>query len=268
MTTVHDLLRKRFVPILCCFLLSSLACSSIPFLAPTPTPTLTATPTETPTDTPTKTPKPSRTPTPSLTPTKKSAVYPAGWQRIFFDSFDDNSNDWPMDPYSGPWGSVQYLLGDGNYSMELACINTDGFFFHALPGSIGNVKDFYLELEGTLLSGAVDTEFGVIFRHSENGFYAFVIQPDRKQYALWLNKDGAWTDIISMTRTSTVIANQSNRLGLLVQGESMQLFLNDHKLDQATDSTFSTGTIGLGAGLHTKGDSAKVMFDNFEILGP
>ena len=52
-----------FPLILCLILISSLACSSIPFLAPTPT----STPTNTPNPTPTFTPEPTQTQTPTPT---------------------------------------------------------------------------------------------------------------------------------------------------------------------------------------------------------
>ena len=65
-----------FPLILCFILISSLACSSIPFLAPTPTSTPTSTPNPTPTftpePTPTQTPTPTSpppTPTPTIEPT-------------------------------------------------------------------------------------------------------------------------------------------------------------------------------------------------------
>jgi hypothetical protein len=268
MTKSHSIYRNRFVFVLCCFVVASLACSSVPLFAPTPTLTPTATPTDTPTNTPTKTPTSTRTPTATATLSPTPAMFPTEWQSVFSDTFENNDNDWPTLPYSGPWGSMNYLLQDGTFSMKIVCTSNDGAFFHVIPGTIGNIKDFYLEVDAEQKDGPDTTEVGVVFRYSDNGYYTFVVKPERKLYGLWLYENKQWKDLVSLTLTSALAPHQPNRLGVLVQGTKMQLFINGRKIDQATDSTYSSGTFGLAAGLDNPNTITTASFDNMQVFAP
>jgi hypothetical protein len=115
-----------FMVMLAAAFLSSLACTTIPLLAPTPTPT--------------------STPTATLTPTKTIAptVSYLDWPVVFSDTFNADRGDWLTGPQNNEYVSGDIAIADGKYLFQLTAKKP---FFWRLSPQIKQLKNFYLSVE-------------------------------------------------------------------------------------------------------------------------
>jgi hypothetical protein len=243
------------------FALSSLACASIPFLAPTTTPTATRTPTSTFTPTSTPTPTATRTPTRTITPT----VSYRDWPVVFSDSFDDNDNGWPIGDYEDEYEKGILSITDGKYLIDITAKKP---FFWWLPPDMENMKDFYLSVEGNKLEGPADMNYGLVFRDFEGLHYYFQIRPDTQHYKVSRFDGQEWLTLIDSTFSSRIERHGSNQLAVLAQGSHFTFFINGKEVDTAEDDTLKTGRCGVGFSVYHAGDKLKLEFDHFEVRVP
>jgi hypothetical protein len=246
--------------ILLVFLLSSLACNSIPFLAPVATPTATSTPTPTLTPTRTSTPTVTRTFTPSLTPTQSYLDWPV----VLSDSFDDNSHNWYVGSHDDEFLQGVISITGGRYLVDVTAVK--GFFWPLIP-AVKNLTDFYLTVE-VEKTGSANPGYGLVFRDGSGHYYYFAISSDEQSYFFTVFNIDSWNAIIGWTSTSLINAQGSNQLAVLAKGSSFTFFINGEPVDQAEDSTLKTGKVGVGFEMGKAGEQVEIAFDNFEVKAP
>ena len=124
-------------------------------------------------------------------------------------------------------------------------------------------KDAVIVVYATLISGPLDSGYGVVFRsdthHSE---YGFLISSDGHWSAYKL-VNNQLTYIIERSATSQVHQNKGaqNLLTVYVKGNHMNFFVNGKLVGQADDETFSgSGTIGL-----TVSAGLDIVFADFSV---
>ncbi len=257
-----DLIRiRRMLPgfvLLAALVSSSLACTSFNFLVATPTPT--STPTATRTLTPTLTPTVTITPTRTVTPT----VSYLDWPVVFSDSFDDKSGRWYIGTESNAFGSFDCSITGGEYSIRVTAKQS---FFWRWPADLGKVKDFFVTVEMQKVSGAVTTDFGLIFR-SGTDFYYFAINPDTQNYFILAFQDDEWYPLTSMKKSSRIDPEGVNRLAVLAQGSTLTEFINGKEVEMFEDDISGKGEVGIALELGKAGDKLNLTVDNFEVTAP
>jgi hypothetical protein len=259
-----DTLKKRWFPILAVaagLFLPSLACSSIPFLAPTPTPTATSTPTPTKTPTPTETPTITPTFTPSMTPTQSYLDWPV----VLADSFDDNTNNWFVGPSNDEFANSVFSITDGQYLVDMTALK--GFFWWLTP-SVKNLNNFYVTVEVENKTGPVSSDYGLVCRLSSRNKYYFAIAAEYQEYSFMVLNNNQWTTIIDWTSSNLITASGSNQVSVLAKGTSFTFFINGEMVNQAEDSTLKSGKVGIAVELAKAGDTALIAFDNFQVQAP
>ncbi len=207
--------------------------TSVP-ATPVPTNTL-AVPTATNTPTQTLTPEPS----PTFPPTDPSLSLGTP---TFKDNFA-NGKSWGLDtPYDD--GNTRVEIKDN--SMVLTSYKAVGW--HGWRVSYLKPKNFYLEatIKVGTCSGA--DIYGLIFRSPDDqSGYWFGVTCDG-QYNL-LTFDGTNFEYLIKAKSNADIqagSNQTNRLGAMVQGNKIALYMNGKLLEEITDSTYpNAGTYGL-----------------------
>ena len=132
-------------------------------------------------------------------------------------------------------------------------------------------SDFILEVDTRILSGAADGSMGVLFRMQDGErFYRFDITGSGLYIIERRNGDGSWTRLSeawSLTPAINKGVTVPNRLKIITLGPRMGFYVNETKLLEISDNTYTTGTIALDAGTFGQGD-LQVAFDNVTIRRP
>jgi hypothetical protein len=242
-------------------LLSSLACSAVPFLAPTATPTPTVTPTPTATPSVTPTPTVTLTPTRTITPT----VSYLDWPIVLSDTFDDEYNGWYTGTDDDEYAASEISIEGGKYVIKVTAKKP--FSWRLYPDT-GNLGDLYLSVDVKKNKGAADTYYGLYFRGSSYDCYTFSINTDTKQYRLSLLNNSEWEKLIGWTRFQKIDPAGANQLAVLAQGSQFTLFINGEEVDTFEDDTLNRGEVGVYFGMGTPGDTIELEFDNFDVTAP
>lgn len=192
--------------------------SDLYFPSPTASPTLTPTPTSTPTSTPT------------LTPTPYAYLAPPAGILVYEEKFDTNSNSW--DAYhknnttsirNGKLVLRSNERGQEGLALCYGCENTtDNFYFQA-------------EL---LPEKPIAIRYGILFCASENSneYYVFAIDEVFSLYTLYKLSPSNQQTLISSVRTEFIHKYPiHNTIGVKFSGGTMDLYLNDHKLNSFKD---------------------------------
>jgi hypothetical protein len=238
-------------------LLSSLACSSIPFLAPTATPTPTATSTPTTTQTPTATRSSTRTATPT--------VSHLDWPVVFSDPFDDEHGGWFTGSHSDEYATSELAITGGKYVVKQTAKRP---VISPLYPDCEHLSDFYLSVTIKKIGGAERTEAGLIFRSSRDGYYALDFNPAKAQYRLDLFLDGERIDVVGWRDAVGVDPSDSVTLSVLAQGARFTLFINGDRVRSVENDNLGRGKVGIRVVIHQAGDFVEFEFDDFEVKAP
>jgi hypothetical protein len=179
---------------------------------------------------------------------------------------DDFSN-----PDSG-WGtssddSGQYAYQDGEYSISIEKMNWFGY--HLNSGS-GKLEDFTAEVDIRRLSQGTDDAAGIVFRdqreQGKDSFYVFWVDSSSGTYAIQKYIQGIWAPNLKNFTSSGYINGDANtnRLKVVCKGSQIEVYANDNKLTTVTDTSFTSGFIGLAVETITS-SNANYHFDNFEL---
>lgn len=208
----------------------------------TPTETLPATSTPL----PTKTPLPSETPTATLEPTE--TLTPTATPDDYKYSLGDpdwidnfvNSDHWPI--YTDTTVSMQ--VSDGKLTM----IDPVADGYEPWMVSWQSLIDFYLEATFTTGECSGRDRYGLMARSAANASAAYVagLTCDG-QYSLRIWNGARWIELIGWTQSEFINAGseQTNRLGIRAEGNSLALFINGNLVAEIEDNTFTAGAFGL-----------------------
>lgn len=193
---------------------------------------------------PSETPAPSATPTASLTPTTvagdpRTALAEPTWRDQFA-----NANNWTL----GEDSFTEAEIEDGRLALT-GKTSTDGWRV-----SVPEIDDFYLE--GTFRTGTCsgNDHYGFIFRvpdrhDADEGYLLGLTCDGRFWLRLW---DGENMEtLVPLTANSVIVqgSNQTNRLGIWAEGETLKLYANGKLLHELTDDGLTDkGGFGLFVG--------------------
>jgi hypothetical protein len=161
------------------------------------------------------------------------------------DNFDSDSGFWPL-------GKDQFLeFGLGSGALQLTAFQKTGDQWR-LNGKPA-VKNLFLEVNfrtGKSCSGK--DSYGIVVRSTEAGDgvydsgYVFTFSCDG-MYRLYRMDDGTYIGLLNWTSSSDITpgADQSNRMGILVDGNLIKLYANGNRLAQVSDSGHAEGKWGL-----------------------
>ncbi len=180
---------------------------------------------------------------PSVTPTQPAddpalTLGAPTWKDTF-----DNGNNWPL-------GLDTYVdLKAGNGTLQMTGLTSKNGW--RLSGQ--KAANFYLELTGKMSTCSGADQFGIIFRVpnlslADRG-YLYGISCDGK-YALRKWNIDTMTVLANWQEDDSIRtgSNQTNRIGVMVKGSELKLFVNGVLVDSIKDTTFNQGHIGLYIG--------------------
>ncbi len=131
-------------------------------------------------------------------------------------------------------------------------------------------SDFELEVDATLVDGASNSTFGVLFRIQDSGeFYRFELMNDGHYMIERFGGEDNWIRLVDdwTFSESIVSGGVANRMKVIADGPSLSFYVNGDLLKEVTDTSLVNGYIGLDAG--TYGSSLTVAsFDNLVLSNP
>lgn len=207
--------------------------AAIPTQAPaSPTSTQPVVETTTPTFEPTATATLTASPTPLNDP--KAALGAATWTSNL-----DSVSSWYTEDndYSNIRGDNGTLLLT---SKQAIGYNSWSMHYHKLT-------NFYLEATLKTSSCSGNDLYGLIFRAPDTSTgYFYSITCDGK-VGLRAFDGSEFTKVADFTPSPAILAgsNQVNRLGVLANGDNLSLYVNNQKVMDVSDSTFTSGTFGV-----------------------
>ncbi len=220
--------------------LGTLACSAVSSFVATPTPV------------PTFTPVPTSTPLPSPTPSS-----------LFEESVFDRASCFATNKTD----DVERYVENEEFHM---LVKTPSIIaWTVCEGEV--LSDFVLDVDATTVGGPENNAFGVVFRYNEgtDEFYNFSISADG-YYVMTL--DGfnyEEPQFIVDWNTSSAIKTgyQTNHLKVVAIGDTIEFYVNDQLLGEASNSALNSGSFGFFISSFDEGD-VHVKFDNLTVSRP
>jgi hypothetical protein len=181
---------------------------------------------------------------------------------LFQDDFSDESCGWE-DIFRDGEGISDY--DQGGFRLQVL---QEQFDYWANPNV--SFSDVVIEVDAKKIGGPDDNDFGVICRYVDTqNFYFFIVASDGF-YAIGKSVGGSYEYIGSefMEPTDAVLGGDAtNRIQAVCQGSTLRLSANGTQLAEVTDSTFTSGDVGIIAGtFDTAGTD--ILFDNFVVRAP
>ena len=154
--------------------------------------------------------------------------------------------------------SSSYSFEQGSYVIE---VKEPELLVWALIE--GNYRDVVIETSYSTPLNAPNLAAGLIFHYQdEDNFYLFSVSNDG-YYALELLENNQWITLIDWTQHNAIAA-ESNRLRVELSGDQITLFVNDRRLEQTRDPTFTRGEVGLAVTSFDEG-GAVVRYDEIIV---
>jgi hypothetical protein len=199
-------------------------------------------------------------PTQNQAPTETTVTEAKLPQEILYsDSFDQIPSNWSVFSNNDGYAAVKNgAIFIKNYT------DSDGAS-DSYPGE--SFSDFTIEVEMTFAGGADINWQSVICRYSGFTYYTFNISADG-YYAIYLVDFTGIHTLTEPTYSDFIHKGYSkNMVSIECIGSNLSLTVNGQKLTHITDSTRSSGEIGLAV-YSMDGLYSEASFDNLVVYGP
>lgn len=180
---------------------------------------------------------------------------------LFKDDFSTENCGW--DQTTADEGETDYL--DGGYHISVV---PEFYSLWANPGR--GFTDVSVEVVGHKIGGVDDNEYGVICRYVDTeNFYAASISSDGF-YGIIRLVDGSFEYVGMDSMQVSDAINQgdaSNHIRFDCVGSTLTLYVNSTQVASASDSSHTSGDVGLYAGTFGT-PNIDIMFDDFVVYQP
>ena len=187
----------------------------------------------------------------------------AQWTTILFDSFTTNDNNWLVGSQTNDYFEpLNRKIVDGRYRWEAET---------SKPNSISpvwltsyQVSDFQLIVNGKQIMGnGTGSGWGVIFRIQDNQNYYSFRMTDSQSFAVSVQKNGQWTNLVDWTKSDAIKPNGVNQLEVMARRTHFTFTINGQIVSEVQDDHFSQGLVGLAMEGYTRGE--KIIFDFIDV---
>jgi hypothetical protein len=180
---------------------------------------------------------------------------------LFVDDFSQQT---------GGWQTSQDRLSFVGYDRGgfRLWVNLPNFQVWSVPGL--NFQDTRIYTLVHKIAGPDDNLFGVVCRYQDDdNYYSLVISSDG-YYGIYKKQSGFQT-LLGLPQMgfdeSIHRGDQANEILAVCQGDQLALFVNDTKLLQVSDDTFTYGDVGMIAGNRSQPGS-DILFNHFIVVKP
>jgi hypothetical protein len=181
---------------------------------------------------------------------------------LFEDDFSDPTSGWPSSSDADKYADYS---GDGRYLIQVIAAQHD-VWVH--PGE--DFADVRIEVDATKSFGPDNNDFGIIcrFQDSDNFYYLIVSSDGYQVIGKYQDGDSQYLSAEKMQPTTAMDAgNATNHIRADCNGSTLTLYANGRQLASVTDSSFSSGDIGLIVGTFDEPDVG-ILFDDLIVYEP
>jgi hypothetical protein len=181
---------------------------------------------------------------------------------LYQDNFSDANSGWPS--ASDADKSASYSA-DGQYLLTVMAAQQDVW---AHPGQ--NFTDVSVEVDAVKTGGPDNNSFGLVCRFVDNdNFYYFLVSSDGYQViGKYEAGESKFISSEQMQPSSAITSGSStNHLRADCDGSTLTLYANGQQIATVTDSSFTSGDVGVIVGTFEEGN-VSISFDNFVVYEP
>jgi len=175
------------------------------------------------------------------------------------DDFSDSNSGWGTGTDSQ--SSVEYQ--DGGLKM----IVFQPLYLTWSTAGLSPYENIHMEVSVNNQSSDPKAFFGLVCnaQGGTTSFYYVGVSSDG--YYAFIKSAVAADDVYLKESSSDVISSSgsSMRLGLDCSGSSLTLYVNGQRVDSASDSTYTSGAVGLFTASDAQASGATVTFDDFAV---
>jgi len=184
----------------------------------------------------------------------------SGIELLYRETFSNTTdNDWPdLDTET-----QRKWFSGGKYQFEV----DENIHSASTCSAAGEFGDLQLDVDAEHISGTNNKSVtGLIFRFVDwENYYEFLVSP-AGTFKLRKQVDDTWEDIVGWTDHESITQGVgTNHLTVLAQGTSITCFVNGEEVLDVSDSSFSSGRIGVCALSYTGNIMMRVAFDDIEV---
>ena len=203
---------------------------------------------------------------PSVTPAISSPVSPVAGPGFppdlvqFQDDFSNPGSGWGI--HQGSSGSTDYSNG----SFRIKVTKASSLVWTNPNQPLQN--DISINVEATKAGGPDDNEFGVICRYqdSDNFYYLFITSDGYAGIAMFKNNEETLLTGDALISSDAIKQGTvTNSIRADCAGSRLTLYANNQQIASVTDSSFSSGDVGLIAAAN-KTPGVDILFDNFIVF--
>ena len=203
----------------------------------------------------------SGTATSSPAQTSTNPYYPKQSTLALNDPLRDNSKGYQWDTTNTQGEGGCGFANNAYQVVQNAIIG--GGITSCNPEAFTSPSDFTLQVQMTIVSGDAG---GITFRVANSNFYLFAITPDGSYHLDLVNGNGLALPTVLKQGTSSAIhkgLRQPDLIAVVAFGNTFDLYVNNQHIDTVTNSTLSSGNIGLAA--EEVSNPTAVMFSNVMV---
>jgi WD40 repeat protein len=186
------------------------------------------------------------------------------------DTFNDNSNEWPV-------GNVDGNFWVGTRLIENGVLDWDGVSRRSMYSTVypyqeqANLQDKLSDLQVStrvnLVNPTMNGGFGLTLRgKEEESFYAFLADGNG-YFGFFLYLDNEWKPLIDW-KENPYLKSGWNTMAVQATGSRFRLFFNDTLLSEVDDFSLTGGQSGIIIEVYEAGEKFQVQFDDFEVRLP
>ncbi len=193
------------------------------------------------------------------------------WHVVFADTFDGNSNHWTLGNWEDDWGRGTMEIDDGALRLG-TWASGDASTYEKIPYYV-SVSDFYLSMdfkqEGGQISEECPSSIGVAYGYLPDfsSYYSFELCANKDAYLGYVG-NGEYQTIAGPSTVASYQLGQFNRLVVVSEDNTVQVYVNDELVLTKTDDRIPPGKLALIGWLQNYNDYAEYYFDNIEIRTP
>ena len=183
---------------------------------------------------------------------------PAGGGVLFQDDFSDPNSGWEVISDSDS------AVGYANGTYEVSVFQPKYLTWSYL---VPSYDDTVLRVDAKVTKATKAGDYGLICRRQDaDNFYGFEVSEDG-YFVIYKYVAGQYTALYDWEASDAIPVGKTAQLTVSCAGDQLSLAVGGTVLATVTDSSFSSGNVGLIAGTMDK-PGLTVAFDNFSILKP